>query len=121
MNVPSAKRISKVMRVPMANARLAWKLMKGRISPESIEHFPRTYKWAMQCYNYPKHSEMVMEALNEVLEGFGVGVVGDFNDYPPKIEFEYINTGETYAPTIVKIKGKYILTSCGDMIEKLGL
>lgn len=121
MNVPSAKRISKEIRVPIANARLAWKLMKGRISPESIEHFPKTHKWAMTCYNYPVFHELVMYALNEVLEGFGVEAIGDFDNYPPKLDFEYINKGDTYAPTIIRHKGRYYLTSYGDMVEHLGL
>jgi hypothetical protein len=60
-----------------------------------------------------------LKLLNETIGGYGVEVVGDCNCYPPAIKAEYINTGDTYSATILRVNatGTYRLTTWGDFVE----
>lgn len=91
----------------------------------SGEDDPKDYvsvqNWLAQCHNEPSDEELRMEALNEILEGFGVEAIrGNWVDnYYCDVQATYINMGDTYSLTILRDNelGKYILTSWGDWVE----
>lgn len=62
------------------------------------------------------HNERVMEALNKVLDCHGVeGLTPDGAIYPIGC---YLNTGDTYSPTVVLDEdGAFHLTTWGDFLE----
>jgi hypothetical protein len=59
-----------------------------------------------------------MVALDATAETFGVEYVpAGHNARSPG--FEYLNTGDTYAPTIIRLDtGRYIVSSWGDIVER---
>jgi hypothetical protein len=64
---------------------------RGSISApyDHLEHFRINHIAAAQAL---VNREIRLEALNDLIGGFGVEVVGDCNCYPPNIKAEYINT-----------------------------
>lgn len=74
-------------------------LIKGTIDPED---YLSVRNWINSCYHTPNEKEQVMLALNEVLEGYGIKVVkgNNLREYWLDVEYEYINMGDTYTPTI---------------------
>lgn len=103
-------------------ARVAAGLLNGDLDPESID---AVGDWISQCYHKPRHDALVMFALNHVFDCHGVEPVrleGEWVDsYHGDIVATYINTGDTYASTIVldSESGEYLLTSYGDYVENL--
>ena len=68
-----------------------------------------------------KH-DYVFNALDELIGGYGIEVIYEADSPSPlPSEFkrlpEYINTGDTYNPTIIYYKGKYSLGCWGDWAE----
>jgi len=110
-NVPSVERIATYLSIPEENAAVVRGLLKGTISTRAIKGAGYTM--------YDKFHDRKMKALNHVIDGYGVEAVGDFNSYPPVCYFEYVNTGDTYNPTIVYCNGFYSLTTFGDKVESL--
>jgi len=79
-------------------------------------------QWINQCYSMPRDSELILQALDEILEGYGVeSIDGDsyINSYYRYSRGSYINTGDTYSQTLVlDHKNDTIhLTSWGDFVE----
>jgi hypothetical protein len=69
-----------------------------------------------ECYNPPATWDVRMEVLNAI-SGHTFGVEhcetedGEFASY--------LNTGETYEPTVIYWRGKYRVQSLGDFVETL--
>ena len=88
---------------------------------------PDTYcaDYIRQCGHYPREAERTMEAINIVLEGYGVeGINGQWLDnYYCDIIATYVNMGDTYDATILfdHATGNYRLTSFGDYVEARNL
>jgi hypothetical protein len=62
-------------------------------------------------------------AINRLLEGHGWEYVyhatkTDDRGWPEMV-FKYVNTGDTYNATIIKYRGRYRVTTMGDMVETL--
>ena len=80
--------------------------LMGRL--ECAEH-------ARQCFNPPKLYELRMLALNACgnfhgVEGAETAAGGEWADY--------LNAGDTYAPTVIRWRGTYRVQSLGDFIER---
>jgi len=73
-----------------------------------------TRQWIRQCFNRPTTPEIAMAMLNEAIEGHGIEAVFTTDSVPV---FSYVNTGDSYNPTIVKFRSRFILTTVGDMVE----
>lgn len=75
---------------------------------------PNTIKWVKSCYNIPALNEIRIEAINEVLECYGVeyceSISGDY--------LSYCEAGDTYICTVCYYKGRFIVSSWGDIVEK---
>lgn len=78
--------------------------------------------WTAQCYNVPSTGELIMCALNEILEGFGVEAIRDerfhWDSFWGDIGAEFINMGDTYDATIIRDRQeRFIISSYGDWVE----
>lgn len=107
-------------------------LLAGEIGPDDIE---ATKAWVQQCFHRPSDGELMMHALNDVLDCHGVEHIHlDVAEYPEEDDpagepvmntvevntsFDYLNTGDTYIQTIIACEGDYYVTSWGDMVEAL--
>lgn len=121
-----ASRIAEEFNVSLFDANLALLIIRGRVKPEDHpRRFPATNHWLASCYHFPRRKEIKMEALNELLQCFGVeaiSVEGEFIDsYHRDIVATYLNTGDTYSPTILydNRNSVFKLTSWGDFYESL--
>jgi len=92
-------------------------LITGKIEldPDDIpERFEGTIRWLNQCHNYPNNDELIMSALNDTIEGFGIEGINDPDDSNNCIG-SYVNTGDTYSGTVVlDDDGNFHLTTWGD-------
>ena len=84
--------------------------------------------WLHQCYHRPAEIELIMCALNQVLDGYGVEglqIEGHWTDnYWMDYVGSYVNLGDTYVPTIFYLadekywKKGFKVKSWGEVAEK---
>ncbi len=88
------------------------------VNADAVRQHPAAIALDRQCYNPPGLSYMRLTALNAELETFGIEYAkGKGTRRTPS--FEYLNTGETYATTIIRFaNGRYIVSSWGDIVER---
>ena len=75
------------------------------------------------CWHPPKTYDVRLHVLNAVAETFGVEYIAHADDGYREGEqygIDYINTGDTYTPTIVRFAatGTYQVRSWGDIVER---
>lgn len=106
------------------NACLALLIIRGRVNPaDHPRRFPKLADWIRQCYHEPRRSEQSLAALDELLGTYGVepiSVEGAWIDrYHGNIVASYLNTGDTYSPTLLLDhgRGRWKLTSWGEWFE----
>jgi hypothetical protein len=101
-------------------------LIRGKI--DVTEH-PAVLAWVAGCHHDPRRNpnaraEVMLCALDAELEGYGVEAIeGRYVDrYNQNIQAIYSNQGDTYTTTILydNERGKYLITSWGDWIERHG-
>lgn len=89
-------------------------------------HCPETDKYARSCFHDPYRSSgwrrtLVMHAIDYLLGTGGVEPLGpvDMHNGPP---FEYCNTGDTYAATLIFCRDadEIRIGSWGDYAERIG-
>ena len=109
MRYPSIKTLSAIFDDP----KTARGILDGSIDPESVSKAARDY--VSQCYHAPPNYLVKLYALNELGDFFGV----EYAEHPTQ-GFDYLNAGDTYAPTLV-LRGPdwYQVTTVGDVIETL--
>ena len=116
---PSAKRIENVLSVCRDTASRLRGLMDGSIDPETSL---AVRVWLGHCFHRPSTQELVMAAIDETLGTFGVEAIeGEWIDrYHHNIQATYCNTGDSYCPTVLLChrRGRYLLTSWGDYVER---
>ena len=59
-----------------------------------------------------------MQEINRIMGGCGVEYIGDFNNYPCREDFRYINMGDTYDQTVIFRNGRFKVCSWGEIVEK---
>ena len=110
-------------------------IINNDLSTKYIESFEANLSWISQCYNKPSAIELELNALDSLLNGYGVETIRSpdvgselfFDRYYGDVYFrgdivaEYINTGDTYNPTVVynRLTDEYLLTTWGDFVENL--
>ena len=115
------ERIMQRLNVDKEKAKEILDLLQNDKNPED---YVSVQTWVRQCFNKPSCQEMKMEALNEILEGYGVEAIEMEGYYVNKYHFNivatYVNMGDTYICTILydTENEKYLLTSCGDFVEE---
>ena len=102
-------------------ARKLYRLETGQDKPEQ---YASVQEWLRQCYSRPSEDELILHAMNEVLEGFGTEAIESpdyqVDRYHYGIVAVYVNRGDTYEPTVLyeTETGRFRLTSWGDWVER---
>ncbi len=120
MNIPSIKRLCENLKIDKETAQAARRIMAGEQAKEREENpgkYAATIRWISSCYNRPSAVSIRLNMLNDLLGGFGVECSGDV-DIHKGAPLEYINAGDTYTATICLFRGRWILSSWGDIVEK---
>lgn len=120
MNYPSVKRMVQELGLPNNNAKIIRSLMCGETTIDmlgwpgllntDVAKFPRTCKWIGSCYNKPDAVEIILECINEAMEGYGV-------EYLEDLDLHYVNVGDPYEPTIIFRGGRFSINAWGDMVK----
>ena len=90
-------------------------ILKGDKHPED---FPQTAEWVRQCYHRPRPLELKLSAANEVLGLHGVEMVELHVRKDESMFAYYLNSGDTYSPTLAYVNGVWSITTLGDLVEK---
>lgn len=117
MNAPSEKRLMDAFGIDSHKANLIRTVIKSKFI--KTENFPKTSEWISKCYHRPSWSEIAMECINEILEGYGVEAHFPNESLRPSMTF--VNFGDTYAPTIVYSYRTHTfkITTWGDEVERI--
>jgi len=91
-------------------------LFRRELSPIDPERFPETANWERRCYHTPSRRELVLAAIDECLETFGVEGFQTRRGW-----LSYCNTGDSYAPTVCERDGIFFIASWGDIVEVEGI
>ncbi len=68
-----------------------------------------------ECYNAPATYDVRMTVLNSIAGLYGVeGAETESGEWAT-----YLNTGDTYNPTVIYWRGRYRVQSLGDLVETL--
>jgi len=96
---PSVKELMEELEATMSQATLARMIMAYDLDPLD---FSETRRWARTCFSQPSLVELMMSALNEVLDGHGsTWVEGSFvNGSRRKTPFITVDFGDPYIPTL---------------------
>jgi hypothetical protein len=87
-----------------------------RMRRSELESLPAGDARVRECYHAPSTSDVRLHCLDALLETFGIEAFQTRNG----TWVEYLNTGDTYAPTIVRMNGHYRIASWGDIAESNG-
>lgn len=116
---PSVKTIENRLDVDRDTAKRIRGLMDGSIDPETSKAVQR---WIGQCFNKPSKNEMIMCAINEAYETYGVEAIeGEWIDnYHMNIQAVYCNTGDAYCDTVLLChkRDRFMITSWGGYVER---
>ena len=110
MNTPSIKTLKQVFGVLAKEAKLV-------LTTDLYNTYESVIALKKSYYNPPSKAYCIMTALNEIAEAHGVESFFEGDWSPHKIYVDYLNTGDTYNPTIV-YDGRFKVTTLGDYIEK---
>ena len=86
--------------------------IRGQLDPSELREVAT---WIAQCYNRPSRHELIAAALNVTLSGYGVEAA--FRDGEVQPYLEWINMGDTYAPTLIHYRGTWRVGCWGDYAE----
>lgn len=104
--------------IDIHKAELIRTVMKSKFI--KTEAFPKTSNWLNICHHRPSWSEIAMECINEILEGYRVEAhFSDVNDFNPLMTF--IDFGDPYVPTIVYSyrSHRFKISTWGDEVERI--
>lgn len=110
--------IAKRLNITVEQAATIKGIIKGNIDPEG---FKSVQSWVAQCYNKPSKLELKLEAINEVLEGFGIEYIESSNDdFNDSQGLSYVNLGDTYVNTVIFDHSDNTWNYCswGDIVEE---
>lgn len=109
-NIPSIKTLAQVFGDKAPEARRILKMPRAQ-----LEALPAGAARVRECYNPPQTWDVRMHCLAalDVPGLFGLEACGNREgEY-----MDYLNTGESYAPTLVYWRGRYRVASFGDIVE----
>ena len=86
------------------------------MSHNDLEEHPAGRERIEECYHHPEWWDVRMHVLNDVLHMHGVESI-EVRDDGISCYADYLNTGETYATTILHWEDEYRLESVGDFVE----
>lgn len=112
MRLPSVNTLQTVFG---SNAKSARELLEKKASPSD---YKCVREWVDQCYCKPTYIEKLMLALDHLAGTHGVE--GIFNGCAEWPDYEYLNAGDAYAPTLIysRLKGTFRVACWGDIVER---
>jgi hypothetical protein len=114
MNLPSVKTLSTVFG---DNAREARRVLEMKRA--ALEATPAGSARVRECYNPPATSDIRMHALNALCDGACGVEAFQLNAGRRAGQWvEYLNTGDTYSATLLRVNGRYTVGCWGDLAER---
>jgi hypothetical protein len=116
--LPSIKTLDAAFPGKGKELRRALEMTKAQLK----EHPAGAKRWA-ECYTPPSCYDLRLHVLDAIAETHGVEYIHSVKDtFTQARGFDYLNTGDSYAPTIVRMaeSGNYRVTSWGDIVERGG-
>lgn len=114
MRLPSVKTLSEVFGHNAKKAREA--LEANRAQRMALLEELGLMKWFNQHHHPPRIHDVRMAILDKLAETCGVESIrvkdGSWCDY--------LNTGDTYAPTLLYFRGRYVVGDWGTIVERHG-
>lgn len=109
MNLPSIKTLALIFGDEAREARHILEMDRSELMT-----LPACIERARGCYHEPKTWDLRMHALDALGRFSGVEAFqlrdGDW--------CEYLNAGDTYAPTLLRVRGRYRVGCWGDIAER---
>lgn len=92
---------------------------RDALSEFAESEYPEVWRWIRSCFNPPKRNEIRARLLDEICETHGVEYIKakDAGILDPPLA-TYLNAGDTYAPTLVYYRGRWQITTWGDIAER---
>jgi hypothetical protein len=109
---PSIKTLRRIFGANAADAKRILEMTRAQLL-----QLPAGAARERECYHPPQTWDIRMECLNALgdfsgVEGIDITVRGE------RVGVEYLNAGDTYAPTLCRIGGRYRVCSWGDIAER---
>jgi hypothetical protein len=84
-----------------------------------LERYDEANRRLRECYNHPGLTDLKMNVLNSLIEGYGVEAIIHPDDYSGSNAVEYVNMGDTYTSTIChdNSTGEFTINCWGDFVE----
>ena len=109
MKLPSIKTLSAVFGDKAREARRILEMTRSE-----LESLPAGAARVHECYHPPKTYDLRLTCLNALGESYGVEGFrlrdGSYCDY--------LNMGDPYTPTLLRVHGRYRVTCWGDVAER---
>ena len=87
-------------------------------SADAVYAHPAVIELQSKCHHAPTLAHCRMTALDAVAETYGIEHVHQGHN-ARSLAFDYLNTGDTYALTLVRYSdGRYRVASIGDIVER---
>ena len=109
-STPSIATLKLVFGVRAKEAKLA-------LTTDIYKTYDSVIELKKSCYNPPSKPLCIMTALNEIAGAYGVESFCDADYNPYRAYVDYLNTGDSYKPTIL-YDGRFKVTTLGDYIER---
>jgi hypothetical protein len=108
MNLPSIKTLSRVFEDPK-HARKILEMTRAQLA-----ELPAGSARIAECYHAPKTYDVRMHCLDAIDPGlYGLeSIESESGEYA-----DYLNTGDSYADTLIYWRGRYIVASVGAFVE----
>lgn len=117
MKVTTKSLLSTFKKLDPKTARVIVRLCNGTLDPETFEAGADRVR---ECYNPPSDTDVTLHVINSLLGGHGVESVPYEQDAMHDGDFiEYVNFGDTYAPTVLfnPAKSRFEVSAWGDAYE----
>ena len=106
--LPSVRTLSAVFG---DNAKQARRILE--MSRRELESLPAGAARVAECYHPPATSDLRLTCLNALAGTHGV------ESFQTKTGYcDYLNAGDAYAATLVRFRGRYRVTTWGDIAER---
>lgn len=109
MRVPSVQKLREVFGDKAPQARAILKMTRAE-----LEALPAGAARVAECFNPPATWDVRLACLDALGESFGV----EGFQLRDGAWCEYLNTGDTYSPTLLRVRGVYRVGCWGDVAER---
>ncbi len=109
MNLPSIKTLAQVF---ASNAKAARAILE--MTRAQLEELPAGAARVAECYHAPTTADIRMHCLDALGESHGV----ESFELRDGSHCDYLNTGDTYTATLLRVHGRYRVACWGDIAER---